>query len=930
MTNVRAASAHTDVLRVSDRDGPRLHGRAEELAALESAIERLCAGRGGALVIGGPAGIGKSALLEDAVARTKHRSVRVLTAAGVHAEAQLAFAGLHQLVTPVLDLAPRLPRRQREALLTAFGSTADEDVEMFLIGLATLELIAEASAKTPMLIAIDDAHWMDPSTLAVLAFLSRRLRTTSALLLIAQRAGYRNVLLDDESLPVITLAPVDGHAAAAILADHAPGLDASVRQRVLAEAAGNPLALIELPKALTDQPGRPDNAAISAQPLTRRLERAFADRLDQMPATTRSLLLIGAANDTGELREIIGATAILVDSDISPEALDAAVEAELVSVTGGRLRFRHPLVRSAVYQNGSVPQRQRAHAAIADMLADQPRRCVWHRAAATLGPDDDVAHELDAVAADAVRRGSLAIASAAYQRAATLSREARVAGRRLLRAAELAFELGEAERGYAILGETHHLELSLSEASRINALAAVHADRHDSPAPLVELAQEIHAGGHTDLAWTLLIKTAMAAWWRPAEPTARLAIAEAAETLAGSDDHARLLAVLAHAAPVEHGARVVRQLSGLDHGDRRPESLYYLGAAANAVWAYDIGLRYLSGAVVGLRVQGRVRILTEALTAQAWAAVHTAREPIAVAAAEEAVQLALEMNQPVPVASARLAQATIAAERGDPVAMERLISQAEAHLVGTGHVEMFALVQFVRGRAAVAHQNYEAGLDHLCRLLDSHDPSFQPHVGAWALSDLVEASVRTGNVRAGVDYLRKLDSLAEQTSGSLLAATASYARPLVAGESEAEEYFNYAVHSGLSDWPCYRGRMLLWHGRWLRRQRRIIESRTPLRAARQTFDALAFSGMADLARQELRASGEASQPREDQPWDRLTPRELSIARLAAEGLTNKEIGEKMFLSHRTVAYHLHRVFPKLGITSRSQLNRATLMGTEVE
>ena len=237
---------------------------------------------------------------------------------------------------------------------------------------------------------------------------------------------------------------------------------------------------------------------------------------------------------------------------------------------------------------------------------------------------------------------------------------------------------------------------------------------------------------------------------------------------------------------------------------------------------------------------------------------------------------------------------------------------------------MLALTQFVRGRGATAHQHYEEGFEHLRRALDPADPAYPPFIGAWGLSDLVEATARTGRTAAAKRYLEQLESLATATSGSLLLAEAGYARPMVADDGQAEALYQAALDRDLANWPCYRGRMLLWYGRWLRRQRRAAESRAPLRSARQGFDALAFPALADKARQELRASGETSQHRIPEAWDELTPQELQIARLAASGLSNRDIGQQLFISHRTVGYHLHRIFAKLQITSRSQLHTAAV------
>jgi ATP/maltotriose-dependent transcriptional regulator MalT len=380
----------------------------------------------------------------------------------------------------------------------------------------------------------------------------------------------------------------------------------------------------------------------------------------------------------------------------------------------------------------------------------------------------------------------------------------------------------------------------------------------------------------------------------------------------------------AFADPVGRGAVVIDRISRLAPDPADPRGTLNIGAAATAVWAHDLSLKFYDVAVEGLRAQGRVGLLTHALAHQAWSAALTANEPLAISAAAEASQLGRETNQPRWAVSAQLAQALIAAERGDLDSAETLARDAEAELVAMGANPMLALVQFVRGRGAVAHQRYAEGLAHLRRTFDPADCAYLPFIGAEGLSDLVEAAAHTGQRVAALAYLEQLEALAAATSAPLLRAGAAYARPLVADDDDAEAFYQAALEHDLANWPCYRGRMLLWYGRWLRRQRRVAESCAPLRAARDGFDALAFATLAETARQELRASGETSRRRTPEAWDQLTAQELQIARMAAEGLSNRQIGEQLYISHRTVGYHLHRIFPKLGITSRSQLHAALL------
>ncbi len=909
----------------------RLRGRSHEVGEVVRTVDRLTTGHGGALVLRGDPGIGKSALLDVAVERAGQRSARVLAATGVQAETQLPFAGLHQILEPVLDLADLLPQQQRNALLGAFGIVRDGATDPFLTALATLELIVEVAAEAAVLVVAEDAQWLDQPSCAALSFVARRLDTEPVLILIAMRSGHATAF-DGANLAELQVGPLDDAAAAAVLDDRSPELDARVRRRVLEGAAGNPLALIELPMSLATEHLPGESPITGSVPLTSRLERAFAARAADLDRDARALLLASAADDRGLVAEVMSATAYMLDAEPPAAALDATVDAGLIFVEGAVMRFRHPLIRSAIYQSATVSQRHAAHAAVAAALANQPHRQAWHRAAATFGPDEHAAAELDKVAQEARQRGALAVTVAALERAADLSADPGRRGARALAAAEAAFDLGRSDIGHRLLSAADRDHLAPTDRNRHRWLAKLHDSGPRSAIPasaIAEVAADMQRDGHSDLAWQLLLRIATSCWWDPSDPEVAKAVSVAAEQIAGPDDEPALLAILAHAQPVEQGAHVLARLATLRTWDADPQELHHLGSAASAVWAPDLALPFLAAAVEGLRDQGRLGLLAQALTAQAWAAVHAAKEPVAIAAADEAARLALETGQPRWAASAHLARAAIAAERGDTDATDEFIGGAKRLLVPIGAIKLLSLAEFVRGRGAVAHQRYEQGIDHLRRILDPSEPLYQPHVGAWGLSDLVEACTRTGGRAEASEHLAQLEALAETTSGSLLRATAGYARPLLATDEDAEALYVNAVESDLAAWLCYRGRMYLWYGRWLRRHRRIAESRAPLRAARQTFDALAFPALADTARQELRASGEVSRRRVDQPWDRLTPQELAIAQLAAQGLTNRQIGEKLYLSHRTVGFHLHRIFPKLGITSRNQLEaRAVIETTE--
>jgi DNA-binding CsgD family transcriptional regulator len=904
----------------------RMFGRERELNMLNDLLDHLRAGSGAALIVRGEPGIGKSALLAAGVARARDEGLQVFSAVGVQSETHLPFAGLHQVLAPIRHLAEALPARLRAALLAAFGMANDVAPELFLVALATLELIADTAEGSPVLLVVEDAQWLDHASGEVLAFVARRLEAVQTAMLVAIRDGHDGPF-DTAGLADLRLGGLDEHAAGALLDARNPALGPVLRRRLLEEAAGNPLALVELPSAVCL--GQGEEAALLAErlPLTPRLERAFAARGAELPQATRSLLLVSAADEGCMLGEVLDAVSLIEGRRVTIEALAPAAAARLVEIEGTRLRFRHPLVRSAIYHAAGVAQRRGAHAALAEVLVD-PDRSVWHRAAAALAPDERLAAQLEEAADRAGRRGAVAVEMAALERAADLSVRPEHRGRRLLRAAELAFELARPRVGLRLLRAAELLEMRTQERTHLAWLREMHDEAGGPGATdiggLEGVAERLSLDGHVDLAVKLLLRVAERSWWGNPDQAIGRAIVAAVDRLPIAGDEPGALAALAKADPVRRGAAVLERISHLTPDAAEPVGMYEIGLAASAVWAYDLALRFLNPAVDGLRAQGRLGLLAQALVAQAWAAVHLGREPLAVSASDEAVRLAAETGEPRWAVAAQLAQATIAAERGDFELVDRVTREGEASLLALGATSMLALVRFVRGRGAVAHQRYAEGFEQLRQALEPSDRGYHPFVGAWGLGDLVEAAAHTGQTDTARSYLDQLETMAAATSGSLLRAQAGYARPMVADDDHAEALYRTAIESDLANWPCYRGRMLLWYGRWLRRQRRVAESRVPLRRALEGFDALAFPRLGESARQELRASGEASRRRVPEAWDQLSPQELQIARLAATGLSNREIGLQLYISHRTVGGHLYRIFPKLGLTSRAQLRSSQL------
>jgi DNA-binding CsgD family transcriptional regulator len=908
-----------------DRERPPLLGRKRELALIDDFLGN-AGTRGRALLVRGDAGIGKSALLDEATRRAAERGMPVLSTSGAAFETRMPFAGLHRLLHPLLPQIDTLPAPQRDALAAAFGLTDQRAPDLFLIALAGLELLSERAGEAPLLLVVEDAHWLDPASCEVLAFIARRVELEPIIVLVASRDEPASRVAE-LGLPELRLDALDQESAVTLLDTHARGLAPDLRERLLDDAAGNPLALVELSNALDSEEPVGALAATAPLPITERLERAFAGRAAELPPETRLLLLLAALDEGADLRATLEAASLVDGHTPSADDFSLAEAAGLITVDGEVVRFRHPLVRAAIYHSAAAAQRRAAHRALAQTHGDDADRQVWHRAGALIGPDDEVAADLELAAERAVQRGAPAAAASALERAAQLSETSSNHGRRLVRAAEIELELGRTQLALNQLAEAKPLELDHEDRMRLTFLLEASDEDSWSGASRVgafaELANEMAAAGGPALLLRSLVPVAIGCWWGNPTQQTRDLVVEAAERLRADPDDPSLLAVLACADPLKRGKVVIERIRRIPpDATRDPVELHLIGTAATAVWAFDLSWSFLGAAVDGLRSQGRLGLLAQALVSQAWAAIHLAKETHAMAAADEAARLARETGQSRWAVAADLAKATIAGERGDAKTAHALADRAEAELLPIGAQAVLSLVRFARGRYAVAHHRHAEGLEQLARILDPSDVAYHPFTGAWALADLVEAAAHAGKLDLAHAYLEHLESLAAQTSAPYLRASAAYARPLLATDDGAEAHYQAALEHELSSWPCYRGRLLLHYGRWLRRQRRVAESRAPLRAARESFDALAFDGLAETARQELRASGETSGRRTPDARDQLTPQELQIAQLAATGLSNREIGQRLYLSHRTVGSHLYRIFPKLGIRSRSELGGA--------
>ena len=896
-----------------DSEPSDLIGRDEEMSAI---VAMLGGDSGSGLLLVGPAGIGKSALLHAASRMAAGDGRTVLRATGVQSEARVPFAGLHQLLYPLTGRFGLVPPPQRKALLAAFGCGDGPALPVFVIAIAALELLADAAAGRGLLVAVDDLHWIDNATAQVLGFVARRIASEPIALLAATRPGFEDPFTE-AGLPARTLRPLRRAQAERLVRRQHPDLDKRWRGWVLEHAEGNPLALAELPlTASACQPG-----AEVCVPLTARLERSFTARVAGLSPPARSAVVVAAAADRDDFAEIAAAVTIAVPGS-GADPLRPAVDAGVLVVSQAKVTFEHPLMRSAVYQSADADLRRRTHAAFAQVLDAQPERRAWHLAAASPVPDEAVAAQLERAAESAARRGAGTASVAAWEQAASLTPRADRRAERLLRAAELALELGRPEQAGELAGSAEPLSSAPSHLARLTLIReALSPGVPGDPLRvriLADLASEMIDAGQADLAFRLVLAAAVRVWSADPGPATRDYLIAAMARLPVPPDDPRLLAAGGFVDPARYGDLITRRIAGL-RPDQLDAAAAELAMSVHLVGA-DQAINAVQRAVVdSARREGKLTALPRMITQQTWNAIALADWPAAVPAADEAVRLAIETRQPMWQAAAMTGQAMIAGMRGDDTDAERLAQHAEALVLPARISAVLCGIQFARGVTAIAAGRYDEAFDQLRRVFDRADPSYQAVQSTWALGDLAEAAMHTGRVAEAREIAAafqpgELDSVAPWTRVAQL-----YAAPFLAEDDAAEAEFRRAVAANLVRWPAYRARLLLEYGSWLRRRYRVAEARGPLRTARQICVAHGLLPWAERARRELRATGEAGEEPRTPQRACLSPQELQIAQLAAGGLSNREIAERLYLSHRTVGSHLYRIFPKLGITSRIQL-----------
>ncbi|RKT86471.1 regulatory protein, luxR family [Saccharopolyspora antimicrobica] len=879
-----------------------LHGRDEELAAVDRVLVGARAGRSGVLVVRGEAGIGKSALLEHAAASAA--GMRVLRGVGIESEAPLPFAGLHLLLNGLTDRIGELPEPQSTALRSALSLAPSQGNDRFLVGVALLTLLSELAEEQPLLCIVDDAHWLDHASNDALLFAARRLEAEPIALLFAARDLHAPPF-PAHGVAELRLTPLPAAAAQQLLDEHAGDLPRHVQARIAHDARGNPLALHEYSAA--QRAGRP-TAQPAPLPAHSRIQQTFAGRIEELPTATRTLLLVTAAEATGR-PDVVFEAARKFGAGVAD--LAAAEHQRLVRHVDGRLDFRHPLIRSAVYQSATLGEKLAVHAELAEVFGWRHDICqrAWHLAAATTGPDEAVAAALvEAGEADRALGGYASVA-AAYERAAALSPDPADRGARLLTAAHAAYEAGQNERVSALASEAAvHLKDPKSWAE-CQTLHATLADEGGRPleAHRILVDEAAAVAEHDERAASRMLFSAVETAWVAADFDAVARV----RTLGGDEVDLLARAALGLNAPhpdgLADGVSALRAL--IDAGAPCLKVAWWHLLLGDHRAAHDWSLT----AERETRSRGAVGSLLHVLGVLARTQLHQGQRHDALASGAEALRIAKDIGQRQAVAHASTVLAHLAAMDGDEQRCADLA--AEARRPGVGHSYVRAACAL--GLLDLGLGRHEAVWDRLSTLVDGANRMD----ALSAVPDLVEAAARLGrHVHGPVERYVRWAELVEQPWAR---GIAQRCLALLGPADEAEHRYAEAVHLGrqAGGRPFELARTELLYGEWLRRQRRRIDARPLLRSAAEEFERLGAEPWAKRARAELRATGETQLAQAPDLLGTLTPQELQVVRLASEGLSNRDIGAQLFLSPRTVGYHLYKAYPKLGITSRNELAR---------
>ena len=898
-----------------------LLGRRRECDVLDRLLDAVRGGEGRTLVVRGQPGVGKTALLD--YLGEQAAGCWVAHAAGVESEMELVYAGLHQLLTPMLDRLERLPAPQANALQTAFGVRSGSAPDRFLVGLAALNLLAEVAEEHPLVCVVDDAQWLDQASAQVLGFVARRLAAESVGLVFAAR------VLGDElaGLPELEVQGLRGADARALLNSVLTGpLDPRVHDRILAEAAGNPLALVELPWGVTPAELAGGFALPDAMPLSGRIEESFRRRLEVLPDDTRRLLQLAAAEPVGDPVLMWRAAERL---DVATEGATLAAEAGLVEF-GARVRFRHPLVRSAAYRSASLQERHEVHRALAEATDPEldPDRRAWHWAQASPGPDEDVAAELERSAGRAQARGGLAAAAAFLQRSVALTVDPARRAERALAAAQASLQAGSFDAALGLVATAEGRALEELQRARVDLLRGqvalalsgsdagpllLRAARRLEPFDL-DLARETYliAWGATVVASDLEgehllgeISRAIRALPPPPGPPRPLDLLL---------DGLALLTLEGRTAGTPRLQQAAKALLEISVEDVLRWG-WMATAASDTVWDNEDMLATAARMLRLVRDAGALAQLPIHLSA-----VALARAWIGDFAG--AASLVAEIDSVVVATGGRMAPGAalrLRSLQGREAETSALIASTIEHAAAGGHT----MALYAHWAAAVLYNGLARYQEAAESARQATSSPFEVFVSVRALPELVEAAARAGNAELAREALERLAETTQPCGNDLALGIEARSRALLSDGAAADDLHREAIDRlRRTQLRPELARAQLLYGEWLRRQGRRVDAREQLRTAHNLFATIGMEAFAERARTELLATGETARKRTVETRDALTAQEALIARLAREGLSNPEIGARLFISARTVKYHLGKVFAKLAISSRSQLDRA--------
>jgi DNA-binding CsgD family transcriptional regulator len=901
------------------------HGRRAERQQLSRLLDAVRGGESRVLVVCGEAGVGKTALLESAISSAS--GFGVARAAGVESEMELAFAALQQLCAPMLDRLDRLPGPQRDALGVAFGLRAGDPPDRFLVGLAVLGLLSEVAEEQPLVCLVDDAHWLDRASAQALTFVARRLLAESIALVFATRDPSRDV----DGLPVLVLEGLRNGDARALLGS-AVGvpLDERVRERLVAETRGNPLALLELPRGLTPAQLAGGFGLMSTLPLWGRIEDSFRRRLAGLPASTQQLLLMAAAEPVGDPVLAWRAAGLL------GIGVEAAADTDGLLTIGTRVTFRHPLVRSAVYQAASVQERQAVHRALADATDPEvdPDRRAWHLAHATPGVDEDVASELERSAGRAQARGGLAAAAAFLERAAALTPQPSLRAQRALAAAQAKYQAGAPDAALQLVAIAESGPLDDLGRARVELLrgeiAFALSRGRDAPPLLLEAAKRLEPLD-VRLARDTYLEGLSAAMHvgRLGGSDGVRKMADAARRAPPPTEPALPRDLLLDGLAVLHtegyaaGTPMLTRALQAFHSDELSNEegirwLWLACRAAMALWEDESWFVLAARQVQLARDGGALTVLPLALNLQA--GVHLVAGDFAAAEAMGEEEQAV--SDAIAAPSVPYLRLNLAAHRGQESEVLRLTAAGERDAIARGEGRTVTVGKYA---TAVLYNGLARYDDALSAARQATEFPDDLAFFTWGLIELIEAATRCGKTELAADGLGRLSQTTSPSATNWARGIEARARALVNEDDAAEAFYLEAIDAlagARVRVELARGHLL--YGEWLRRQRRRLDAREQLRTAHDLFSQFGMQAFAERARVELEATGEHARKRSVETRDDLTPQEAHVARLAADGATNQEIAAQLFISPSTVDYHLRKAFRKLGVKSRHQLKQHLL------